>query len=258
MKEEIIIILAGILSGFLSEIGGIGSIISLPILISLGIPPIVANGTNRIGVLSFYSSGYLYYHLRNKSVKRPNYTIKLAAPILVGVVCGALFANFISNSITNWIIVSFSVIMIILNTNIKINKRISYQTVRINLTMVKIIILFSMGLYAGLVQSGIGYIFFYVFANIIAIDYISSKFLKHYFSMLATPFALLVFILFGNVDIYTGILVFIGGIIGGWIGSICLEKWSEELNRSVIRITIILSIIYLILFVTHHFGHEVI
>ncbi|HJS28417.1 MAG TPA: TSUP family transporter, partial [Anaerolineales bacterium] len=60
-------IVAGFLAGFINTVAGSGSLITLPLLIFLGLPASVANGTNRVGVLfqnvvamgSFRKSGVL-------------------------------------------------------------------------------------------------------------------------------------------------------------------------------------------------------
>jgi hypothetical protein len=41
----------GIAAGFINTLAGSGSLITLPILILLGLPANVANGTNRVGVV---------------------------------------------------------------------------------------------------------------------------------------------------------------------------------------------------------------
>ena len=41
----------GFVSGFLNVLAGGGSLLTLPLLIFLGLPAAVANGTNRIGIL---------------------------------------------------------------------------------------------------------------------------------------------------------------------------------------------------------------
>ncbi len=49
--EVILLVVSGILTGFVNTLAGGGSIISLSLFIFLGLPADVANGTNRIGVL---------------------------------------------------------------------------------------------------------------------------------------------------------------------------------------------------------------
>ena len=53
METEVIIILfiCGLISGVINTLAGGGSLITLPIMIFLGIPPTTANGTNRVQLI---------------------------------------------------------------------------------------------------------------------------------------------------------------------------------------------------------------
>ena len=42
---------AGFVAGFINTLAGSGSLVTLPVLIFLGLPPTVANGTNRVAIL---------------------------------------------------------------------------------------------------------------------------------------------------------------------------------------------------------------
>ena len=45
------LVVAGIIAGFINTLAGSGSLLTLPLLMFIGLPPTVANATNRIGVL---------------------------------------------------------------------------------------------------------------------------------------------------------------------------------------------------------------
>jgi len=47
-----LIIAVGIAAGFLNTVAGEGSLITMPVLIFLGLPSAVANGTNRIALMA--------------------------------------------------------------------------------------------------------------------------------------------------------------------------------------------------------------
>ncbi|MDT8288000.1 MAG: hypothetical protein RQ748_12895, partial [Elusimicrobiales bacterium] len=46
----LLLFVAGLVAGTLNVIAGGGSFLTLPLLIFLGLPPTVANGTNRVGI----------------------------------------------------------------------------------------------------------------------------------------------------------------------------------------------------------------
>ncbi len=45
------VIAAGFVAGFINTLAGSGSLVTLPVLIFLGLPANVANGTNRVAIL---------------------------------------------------------------------------------------------------------------------------------------------------------------------------------------------------------------
>ena len=50
--EVLLILGVGFVAGIINTIAGGGSLLSLPILIFLGLPPSVANATNRVAIFS--------------------------------------------------------------------------------------------------------------------------------------------------------------------------------------------------------------
>ena len=69
--QGIVLILVGIVAGFVNVMAAGGSMISVPVMVFLGIPGPVANGTNRIAILAqnltavitFFRKGYSDFRL---------------------------------------------------------------------------------------------------------------------------------------------------------------------------------------------------
>ena len=51
MEDYLLLILVGFIAGIINVVAGGGSLLTLPILIFLGLPPNIANGTNRIAII---------------------------------------------------------------------------------------------------------------------------------------------------------------------------------------------------------------
>ena len=88
--DSIIIITVGYVAGFINTVAGGGSLITLPVLIFMGLPPAVANGTNRIAIFSQNIFGVLGF--RSKGVSAFPYSIWLGLSALVGAIIGAQIA----------------------------------------------------------------------------------------------------------------------------------------------------------------------
>lgn len=82
--------MVGLLAGALNVIAGGGSLLTLPVMIFLGLPPTVANGTNRFAILVQNVGASWSFH-RRKLVSREWLTLAIP-PALVGVVLGTLAA----------------------------------------------------------------------------------------------------------------------------------------------------------------------
>ena len=79
---------AGVLCGFLNAAASSGSALTLPLLLSLGLPPAVANGTNRVCVLAgmvtaswrFQRAGVIPWRLLSNTRVAQKYTSTLLRP----------------------------------------------------------------------------------------------------------------------------------------------------------------------------------
>ena len=88
--EIVALIVAGLMVGFINTLAGGGSIISLSVLMVLGLPANVANGTNRIAIAvqTLTASG----SFRQQKVLDTRKGIILGIPAVLGSIVGALIA----------------------------------------------------------------------------------------------------------------------------------------------------------------------
>jgi len=154
--QILLVLFSGIIAGFLNMLGGGGSLLTLPVLIFLGLDPIVANGTNRIaiiiqciiGVINFYRKGFFY----------PKLGIILGIPAILGSIFGAMFAVSISGEIFEKIlaIVLFIVLILILTNPeqkcIKETNKNNFNTFQLILSVIAFL---GVGFYGGFINSGI-------------------------------------------------------------------------------------------------------
>jgi len=102
----LLLIIIGFVTGAINTISGGGSALSLPALILLGLPPVVANGTNRVSVLiqsiasllGFKSKGVSYAPFPNPG------NIGVWIAVLLGAIIGAAIAIDIKGPLFNKIL----------------------------------------------------------------------------------------------------------------------------------------------------------
>ena len=245
-------VLAGLASGIVSEIGGAGSLISLPMLIGLGLPPSVANGTNRIGVMTQYTMGYIRY-LTRKPIPHKEAAI-LSVTLVLGTVAGAYFAVRIADAVFNWIFIGVMILTILFTFFSKelTDRPDSTDDPVSRSRAVDSLVFLGLGLYCGMIQAGMAYLMFYVLVKRMRTATKTAEAIKTYMSMIVTPFALFIFIWFGHIDWELGACVAVGGGFGGWLGEKFVERKDTHTVKDWFMVALIISVVYMLLFVQLH------
>ena len=151
------LILVGFLVSVINTMAGGASIITLPILIFLGLPSNVANGTNRIALMMTAFSANMGF--KSKGISTFPFSAYTGTSALIGSVIGAHVAVEINDELFNKIL---SIIMILVITIIIFKPRIVNKNLSVRLSgkhlKISCIVFFFIGLYGGFINAGIGFI----------------------------------------------------------------------------------------------------
>jgi uncharacterized membrane protein YfcA len=243
----IIVVLAGLVSGFINTLAGSGSLITLPLLMFIGLPANVANGTNRIAILLqslVGSAGFKKY--RQLDLKTG---LWLAIPTILGSIAGALFALELNDLMMKRAIGALLVVMfflVLLKPEVWLKGKQIKGDLKINvLTM---LIFFVIGLYGGFIQAGVGFFLLGGLVMGVGFDLIKANALKNLLVFLYTPFALVVFIIHHQVDYKAGLILALGSMMGAWIATKIAVERGTVFVRYVLLLAILGSAIKLIFF----------
>jgi len=235
LNDIIILFLCGIIAGFINTIAGGGSLLTLPILIFMGLPSNIANGTNRIAIFMqniFSISGY-----KSRGVSDFKYSSWLSVSALIGSIIGAKIAININEDMFNKIL---SVVIIIVVLTIIYNKKpfnINSENISIEKKIISVIMFFFIGIYGGFIHAGVGFLILSILSNYNGIQLSKANSIKVFVVFVYTFFALIVFIMENKINWILGINLGIGNSIGGWIAS----RWSYNKPDKIIKIFIIIS-----------------
>ena len=238
----IIIILSGIVVGFINTLSGGGSMISLSLLILLGLPANIANGTNRISVfLQTFSSVTSFTRQKMCTSWKP---IWLGIPATVGSVLGAFLAVDVHEKVIELAMCVAMVIMIFF-LFYKPGKWLKENAGLLNkpLKWYHFLIFFLVGFYGGFIQVGVGYFLLMALVLTVGYDLVKANAVKNLIVFLYAIFALLVFILDGKVNYLYGLILSIGSMIGALIASYLAVKKGAGFIRAVIVVSVILTIL---------------
>lgn len=234
----VLILIAGVIAGFLNTVAGGGSIISLPFLIFLGLPAQVANGTNRVGMVA--ESWVAVWNFRRKGYFDWNLSILFGIPAIIGSLIGAQIAINTPDGIFNKIL-GF-VMLFILWLSIRPSKAKADGS-GLELSKKKKIIgaigYFLIGIYGGFIHVGVGFIMIAFTSNLMGISLVMINSIKALVTGLFLTISLITFIASGNVDWIFGLIMAVGSGIGAWLGSNFSISKGDVWIKRILIVTVI-------------------
>lgn len=233
------LVIIGFIAGILNTLAGGGSLLTLPLLIFLGLPPNIANGTNRIAIFIqniFGTAGY-----KSKGIHTYPFNIYLGIAALVGAVIGAKLAVDIKGDVFNKILAV--VMLFVLFFIIKKPKDIGLIKERLHGKhfWISLVVFFFIGIYGGFIQAGTGFFILMALTSINNLSLLKSNATKTVVILIYTFAALVTFTYYGKVNWEYGLSLALGGATGAWFAS----RWSVKKGDKAIRILLIVVILFM-------------
>jgi len=233
----------GVIAGFINILAGGGSLLTLPILIFLGLPPTVANGTNRISIVIqniFSVAGF-----KSKGVSEFPFAGYLAVSAFFGAIIGAFVAVDIKGELFNNILAIIMVIMVIyLLINPKITA-LQQERKKGKYFWFSILSFFGVGLYGGFIQAGVGFIMILALSGINHFTLVKTNAIKVFVALIYNLSSIAIFTYSGLINWKYGLYLSIGNAIGGWISSRYQVKKGDGFVRMFLIIMIIIMAVKL-------------
>lgn len=238
----VMLVAVGFVVGFINTIAGGASLISLPFLIFLGLPPAVANGTNRVAIVVQTAMGVMGF--KSKGVSTFPFNIYLGLSALLGSVLGAYIAVDIKGETFNRIL---AIIMIAVVLIIAFKPRIKLEELTERLTgkylWIGIIAFFFIGIYGGFINAGIGFIILLFLHYVNHLSLVRANATKVAVVLMYTLAALAVFILNDRVIWEVGLVLAIGNGLGAWVSSrVSVDRGDGFVKTFLIVIVVAMAI----------------
>jgi uncharacterized membrane protein YfcA len=252
MLHDIILFFVGILVGVMNAIAGGGMLIGFPVMLAVGLPPLIANATSNIVVLpGNISAAYGYRKLLRKV---PRQYLLLLLPAIVGAAIGATILRHTSSNSFEHLIPGLILFAVVLFTfqpllyNLLHNHLHGPKRLRNSLQPILIVglALIPLAIYGGYFGAGFGFIML-AFLGF-------TKLRTHIHQMNALKNIITVFIaatslacLYSShlIDWRHGLAMGGGNLIGGYYGAIGAQKVSSHVLRIIVIIIGISTAIYL-------------
>jgi len=233
----------GFIAGFVNTLAGSGSLITLPILILLGLPANVANGTNRVGLLVQNIVSVATF--RRRGALEFAGSAKLVAPAVAGAFVGAALAVDLDEALLNRTIG----ILMLLMLGVIIARPRRWLEAHADGSSINYVwqlpLYFGIGVYCGFIQAGAG---IFLLAGLVlgsGFDLVRGNAMKNLIVLIVTIAALAVFVINDQVRWGLGFLLASGNAAGAWVGAHMAVSRGASFVRWVLIVIITLSAIAL-------------
>lgn len=215
--ELVIAAFGGFLCGFLNTVASSGSAVTLPLLVFMGLSPIVANSTNRVPVVVAAFIATISF-LRAKVIDW-KIAIKILIPTVLGSVIGAEFVDTLpQENIKLLISVAVLLAFLLLFSGLKKILQKEFEEVA-RVRLIENIILFLVGFWLGLiVLDGATYLLLALIV-FVRLPLVKANAYKNLVLFVTSAIALSVFARNGEVNWEIGGVMAVGAVLGGLIGA---------------------------------------
>lgn len=228
---------AGFFAGFINTLAGSGSLLTLPLLMFLGLPANVANGTNRIAI--FLQNVVGVGSFKQQKVLNVKMGLWLALPAVIGSLLGAGIAIGIDQAMMQRIIGILLIAMFFLILY-KPAQWVKDQAglVSSKPSTLQFIIFFAIGIYGGFIQAGVG---IFLLAGLVlgaGLDVVKANAIKLLIILIYTPFALAIFFINDQVNWQIGLILALGNMLGAFVASRFAVSWGARYVRYILLVVI--------------------
>lgn len=234
----IILVAVGILAGFLNVAAGGGSLLTLPMMIFMGLPPNVANATNRVAIL--LQNVFAIRKFKKSGLVEGKYSIYLGVAAVPGAVLGALMAVDIKGEFFAKLL---SIVMIMVGITILMGKsKLAIKQVGSgpkNANGLALFSFFLIGIYGGFIHAGVGFIIILVLELLGHRSMASINSIKVIVAFVYTSSVVLVFAMGNIIHWGYGLTLAVGTSLGGWLGSYFSIKKEDKWIKRLLFLTIV-------------------
>lgn len=232
----IIFAIVGLLSGLISGIGGGGgTLLSIPTLIFLGLPPQVAVATAKMGGIGDDLGG-LKVFARSGHVRKDIIKVMIPIAIVIGIMTPLVFTAVSSKEFQ----IALSVFMLLMLPTLFIKKKnIKPRTRKHRLAGFSLysLVLFLQGIFSG----GVGSLAVYVLTLLFGTSKIETMATRRAVVAVMSPIAVIALFIGGFVDVGFGLAGIFTAFIGAQIGAKITLKRGETFVAIVMAVVISVS-----------------
>lgn len=227
---------AGFASGWINVIAGGGSLLTVPVMVFMGLPGPVANGTNRVAIIAqsvtavgaFFKSGFSDFRL--------SATLSVAASI--GAYFGAKMGLGLDGADFNRVVAAVMVaVMVLMATGEDKTKPRPDASAKAKNLVLGHVLMAGAGVWGGFIQIGVGFLMMPILYRVMGLDLVRVNMHKVFIALVFTAVALFVFASEVPIAWDAGVALALGNAIGGWMGAhATMAKGEKFIKRALIAV----------------------
>lgn len=229
--------MAAVAAGFINAMAGGGTLVSFPVLLAVGIPPIVANVTNTVALVPGTIGG-MWSQRKDFRSQYQRLLKLLPAAIVGGIAGGLLIMNTNENTFRSIIpyLILLATLLLAAQGKIKkwVVKRIGQAHTEHHNPAIMLSLVFLASIYGGYFGAGLGVILMAVFGFVTDDSMTRLNFLKQALGFAINLAAAIYFAFSGKVDWMVALVMIFGSLLGGLIGGKLAGKLKPELLRWIV------------------------
>jgi hypothetical protein len=210
--------LAGFASGWVNVLAGGGSIFTVPVMVFLGMPGPVANGTNRIAIIAqnltavgaFFRSGFS--------------NLKLSATLAAAASLGAYFGATVGVELEGeWFDRTVALVMVAVGLAMALDRGVQDDEARKTAPARNLLaghaLMAAAGFWGGFIQIGVGFLMMPILYRVMGLDLVRVNMHKVFIALIFSFVALGVFASDVAIAWEAGVALAIGNAFGGYLGA---------------------------------------
>lgn len=221
----------GFLAGLIDAIAGGGGMLTVPTLLTSGLPPHIALGTNKLAAT--FGSSTASFTFYRKKLFNPKYWRLSIFATAIGAILGTIVVNYISVEFLEKyipIVIIFTAIYTLFSKAAHENE-FGLPVKTFTIKAKQIIQGLVLGFYDGLAGPGTGAFWMSSTNMLYRIDILLSCGLSRSTNFVSNACSLITFIYLGHVNFILGISMGIFIMLGAWVGA----HWAIKLGNKFIR-----------------------
>ncbi len=242
-----VLFIAGALAGFLNVMAGGGSLLTVPVMVFMGLPGPVANGTNRIAILAQNLAAIATFRKRGLSQFR--LSMSLAACALPGAIAGAMVGVQLEGLWFNRVL-ALIMIGVMLVMYFDPGNRPAQADHQPNTRQLwwGHILMVAAGFWGGFIQLGVGFIIMPILNRVMGFDLVRTNMHKVFIIAVYTVGALAVFASQLEMSWMIGLALAAGTVLGGYLGAHFTVSRGEQLIKWVLNAVLVVFVVKLLFF----------